>query len=134
MMPDAAAVIARARALWPPLTIAAASDAFLTASLDWAVKVDSGEIDPPSYLDRLALLVAHRAYAVDPAGALGTGGGGGGPATSIRTRDLAVTYGSTAAASSASGTDAWLATTAPGREYLALRDSRDQIAAPFVAN
>ena len=131
-MPTDAAVIAMARALWPALTVGAASDAFLSASLLWARAADNGQVDPPSYLVRLAHLIAHRAYAVDPAGALGSGNTTGAPLTSIGTRELSNGYGSTSATGSASALTAWLATTAPGAEYLALRDSRAPIAAPFV--
>jgi hypothetical protein len=132
MVPTDAAVIAGVRAAWPALTTAAASDAFFVTSLLWARAIDNGEIDPPSYLQRLVCLAAHRAYAVDPAGLLGSGSGGAGATSSVRTRDLAVSYAVSAQASSSSAVTAWLATTAPGREYLALRDSRAEIAAPFV--
>lgn len=133
MIPTDAQVIARARALWPALTVTAAPDALLEAWLPWCRAVDEGSIDWTTYLDRLANLVAHCAYRVDPTGALGGGGASGGAAASVRTGDLSVTYGEGGRViPSHSPTTAWLASTAPGAAYLALRDSRGVVASPLA--
>lgn len=133
MIPTAAQVIARARVLWPALTVTAAPDALLTAWYDWARAIDEGSIDWTTYLDRLAHLVAHCAYKVDPTGALGGGGASGGAATSVRTGALSVSFDAGGKViPSHSPTTAWLASTAPGAAYLAIRDSRGVVASPMA--
>lgn len=117
------AAIALCRELWPAVTTAAASDAFLTAWYD-DVQGMAGEVyfGTDTLLAR-AHLLAHQAYRVDPAGLLG-GGSGVGPVQSVTTSRRSVSYGTAAGVQSATLGDADLATTKPGLAYLRLRERR----------
>lgn len=105
-------IIAHARALWPAVTVDAASDAFLLARLPGLRRrvslVDLGE----DYDDALAHLLAHTAYRVDPGGTFGTGPLPG-RLTSVHTGALSASF--------APGADVGeYGYTAPGLAYLDL--------------
>lgn len=124
--------IALTRSLWPGVTVAAASDAFLGAWLtSTRLRVDLcvwGDL----YDTAVAHLLAHQAYRIDPAGVLGTAGAAvAGQVTSIRTGALSATVSD--ASSRVASADADLATTGPGAAYLALRDSLASLT-PFVVS
>lgn len=126
----AALAIARCRALWPAVTVSAASDDFLEAWYTHATQEAGESFFGADQLDAVAHLLAHAAYKVDPAGELGSHPGATGPLTSLRTLDMAATW-SAPGAGAASATDADLATTKPGQMYRALRD-RQLATAPRV--
>lgn len=127
-----AAVIARARALWPALTTAAASDTFLSAWLVQARHLAASPRWGALQLDATAHALAHFAYRVDPAGLLTGGGASAGPVTSLSTLGLSASFAGPAAAQQRSAADAELATTPPGRAFLALRASVASFSAPRV--
>jgi len=125
-----ASVIALLRLRYPAITEAAASDAWLESWLSWAQGMcDLGRFGA-SYTDGLVMLLAHRAYSDDPGGLLGGGPGAPGPVTSIRTLDQSVSWGASPAGGG-SPADAQFATTGPGRDWIALRDSRIGVRWPW---
>lgn len=134
MAGTAAERIALCRALWPQVTTAAASDAFLTSWLDWAVAfVDDVAWGFPDADVAVAHLLAHVAYRVDPAAELGTGGAMGvGAIASLTTLRLSASFGAGSGASSAyfGAADAELATTRPGSMFLALRGTHAAFVVP----
>jgi len=125
-MESDAVIIARARALWPALTTAAASDALLSTWLPQARHFAGSAAWTPR-LDALAHALAHFAYRVDPTGALG-GGGSAGPVSSLSTLGLSATY---AVRQARSDVDAEFQSTPPGRALLALRASIFAFRAPM---
>lgn len=114
------AAIALCRELWPAVTTAAASDAFLTAWYDDVAGI-AGEVyfGSDTLLAR-AHLLAHEAYRVDPNDVLG-GGGVAGPVQSVTTSRRSVSYAVSAGVQNVTLADADLATTKPGLAYLRLR-------------
>lgn len=86
------------------------------------------------YPDALVALAAHDLTQSPADGSGGEGGtDGGGPITAKKAGDVAVNFGSSAAASSTtSHTDAELMETKHGRKFLALRDTR-AATTPFFA-
>lgn len=127
-----AATVALARALWPDLTTAAASDAFLLAWVAHARDLASATAFGSSYDRAVAHLVAHFAYRLDPNRKLRTGGASAaGPVKSSATGRLSGSVGN-ASESAAGNVEKQLLQTAPGQVFLALRDAQAAIVAPFV--
>ena len=119
-----AEAIAQCRAMFPVITTTAASDVFLGVWLTWArAQVGPAWRTTTKSKDALALLLAHQAYRVDPAGVLGSGGVAAGPVTGLSTLGLSASFGSPGGTGSASSADAELRTTRPGSMFLALRDT-----------
>ena len=87
----AADVVARARVLWPQLTVAAAPQTTALAWVPMALQI-AGDVYLELQTDAAAHALAHCMYRLDPAGVLGTGGGGSGAISSIRTGGLSVGY------------------------------------------
>lgn len=127
-----AATVALARGLWPDLTTAAASDAFLIAWVPFARALASETQFGAAYDMAVAHLVAHAAYRLDPNRKLRTGGASAaGAVKSSATGRLSGSIGN--AAESASGNvEKQLLQTAPGQVFLSLRDVQAAIIAPFV--
>lgn len=116
-----ASAITLCRSLWPAVTEAAASDAFLTAwYADASARAGEAWFDTDQ-LTAVAHLLAHHAYRVDPAGLLGAGAGVG-AVQSMTTGRRSVSWGSATGTGSLSPGDAVLATTKPGLAYLELRE------------
>ena len=113
--------------MWPQVTAAAASDAFLLAWISTALRI-VGPGYGPARTDALACFLAHVAFNLDPEGILGTGNARGGAVASQSSAELSVSYSTMAPDS----IDAALASTSPGRMILMLRDSRADIAPPMV--
>lgn len=126
--------LALARSLWPAMTTAAVSDAFLTSYLPGVRSMVAAVRWGTLYDTACAHLLAHFAYRVDPTGTLnGVGASSPGGVTSRSTGALSVSYGSgTGGATGLAAADAFLASTAPGQAYLMLRDTRGAIVAPFM--
>lgn len=118
-----AEIIALTRALYPDVTVAAASDAYLTSWLTWA-----RQLTGPTWGDLrdqgVAILLAHRAYRGDPAGVFGGGGAyATGPLASIGKRSLSASWGGGGATMARNQSEADLTTTRAGLAWLALRDT-----------
>lgn len=127
-----AATIALARTLYPAVTTAAASDAFLTAWLPWARQLTGLRWWGLHYDRGVAMLIAARAYIADPAGLLG-GGGAPGPVRQIATLQMSAMFDSSAGSTDPSSLAALLATTQPGRDWLATRDTLPGRRLPHVS-
>jgi hypothetical protein len=123
--------IARARALWPQVTVEAASDVFLEAWVDWACAQVGPNWSSLKARDGLAHLLAHMAYRGDPAGVLGGGVPSPGPLKSLTTLGLSASFGA-AGNGSYRGGDADLAQTGPGQAFLALRKTIAKVTVPRV--
>jgi hypothetical protein len=122
--------ISLCRALYPAVTTDAASDAYLSAWLPWARSL-TGAISWGADYDRgVAMLLAHRAYVGDPAGLLG--GAPAGPLRSLSTLGMSVGMDSPVRAG-AGGLSLALATTQPGRDYLAVQATLATYVLPHVS-
>lgn len=118
-----AAVVALARELYPDVTTAVASDAYLLAWVPWArEQVGLGEW-LAMYDTGVAMLLAAR-------GQLKASGAAGGLATSVSTLQMSVTRESLVTSGSIS--DRRLASTAAGSDYLALREVIPASVLPFT--
>ena len=113
-------IIAKVRSKWG-VTSAQADDAFLTEWIGDLRELVDPDIFEGAEEDALAALAAHHARMVDPTGAFGSIGGAAGPLTSIKTSSLSATFG---APSGGAGSDSEYQTTAAGRYFLQLRESR----------
>lgn len=127
-----AATIQLSRDLYPKLTTAAASDAYLTTWLPWARGFVGVSEWGSKYDTGVAMMLAHRAYGDDPAELLGTGGAAG-PVSSITTLGMSASFGSNVTAD-AGQLELDLATTKPGRDFMAVRATLPDYVLPQVVS
>lgn len=127
-----AEIIARARALYPRVTVSVVSDAYLTVWLPWARQL-TGPAFGAMRNDAIAMLLAHRAFR----GPLGLTLGVDGEVTpgaveSIGKRSLSASFGRRMSDLAQSVGDASLATTGPGCDWLQIREALPGVVVPPV--
>ena len=125
-----AEIIASARAYWPKLTVAVASDVFLTTWLVWARSQQGVQEWAALYDQGLAHLIAHAAFFMDPNDELG-GGAIGGPVLSISTLSMSLSVGSVISDGSDTSTRI-MSSTKPGQTWLTLRATLPDRILPIV--
>lgn len=110
-------LIALCRALWPQVTVDAASDAYLTAWLPQAKQLTGTQFRASRDM-AMAHLLAHYAVRGDPSGYFGTGGvaGATGQLASNSTAELSASWGNAPIPKGFEGSD--LLTTRPGQAWL----------------
>jgi len=123
-----ATLVALCRTLYPAVTTSVASDAYLTAWLEWAKSLVGIRAWGSKYDIALATLLAHIAYR-DSDELAGGATGSGGATTSIRTLQMAASFGDRSG-SAQSETDAELLTTKPGSRFLSMRGALAAAAFP----
>lgn len=132
-LPPDSTIIAMARGIYPALTTI--PDVVLEGLLPWCRAMCSLRGFGGQYTLAVSLLLCHSTFTLDPTGTLTPGGGGGvgGSVTSISTISMSASFGGSGvvgAATAMSETDAALATTRWGQQYLMLRRGRSAISAP----
>lgn len=115
---------------------ASVSTTLIQAKLDLAIKVHTTRVVLGDPYDEMMVYYAAHCVQTTPGAVPGAAGNAGtvGPVTSLKARELQISYGSIGGgASNESGDDAWLRTTTYGNMYLDIRNRRS-VTAPTVAS